>query len=324
LQPGQTQALAPLGALVVTNAQAETTTGFYLSSVWMSGSGLAAGNDGYIYAVTGNSSDSGSNGTTYNNGSTSGAPAGNNFSESVIKVAPDLSGVKDWFTPSNVATLDHNDWDFGSGGVLLLPGGFSSPNGTIELATAAGKVGTMYVLNANNLGHGGPGQTTSPAPLTTENIGYCWCNQSYFFGANGPTIVSSGGGNGQGEPYVAGTVHLWSIPSLSIPASGLALVDEGKSQDITKPTGQDGGFFTSVSGLGKDAIIWAVTRPDSSNNMMLYAFSQTISSGTLTQLFKGQAGTWPNQNGNANIVPVVANGRVYVATYKQLDIFGLH
>jgi hypothetical protein len=37
----------------------------------------------------------------------------------------------------------------------------------------------------------------------------------------------------------------------------------------------------------------------------------------------GEAGTWPNTGGNANIVPTVANGMVYVASYKQLRIFGL-
>ena len=90
-----------------------------------------------------------------------------------------------------------------------------------------------------------------------------------------------------------------------------------------KASVQDGGFFTSVSGVGPTAIIWAVVRPDKNSNMNLYAFSQTVSNGALTQLFKGQAGTWPNTGGNANTVPVVANGLVYVASYKQLNVFGL-
>jgi len=43
----------------------------------------------------------------------------------------------------------------------------------------------------------------------------------------------------------------------------------------------------------------------------------------MTQLFHGVAGIWPNVNGNSNLVPVVANGKVYVASYRQLRIFGL-
>jgi hypothetical protein len=35
------------------------------------------------------------------------------------------------------------------------------------------------------------------------------------------------------------------------------------------------------------------------------------------------AGNWPNLTGNANLVPVVANGQVFVASNKQLQIFGL-
>lgn len=40
-------------------------------------------------------------------------------------------------------------------------------------------------------------------------------------------------------------------------------------------------------------------------------------------LFSVPAGNWPNTGGNSNIVPVVANGQVYVASWKQLAIFGL-
>jgi hypothetical protein len=42
-----------------------------------------------------------------------------------------------------------------------------------------------------------------------------------------------------------------------------------------------------------------------------------------TELFSDKAGTWPNVTGSANIVPVVANGKVYVASNKELSIFGL-
>jgi len=41
-------------------------------------------------------------------------------------------------------------------------------------------------------------------------------------------------------------------------------------------------------------------------------------------LFQGQAGQWPNIYGNSNLVPVVANGEVFVASYQQLQIFGLN
>jgi hypothetical protein len=43
----------------------------------------------------------------------------------------------------------------------------------------------------------------------------------------------------------------------------------------------------------------------------------------LTQLFASPAGYWPKTGANANIVPVVANGKVYVAACRSLTIFGI-
>jgi hypothetical protein len=43
----------------------------------------------------------------------------------------------------------------------------------------------------------------------------------------------------------------------------------------------------------------------------------------MTTLFHANAGLWPNQGGDSNQVPMIANGKVYVASNKQLRIFGL-
>ena len=87
-------------------------------------------------------------------------------------------------------------------------------------------------------------------------------------------------------------------------------------------TGQNPGFFTSVSSNGTtagSAVIWAVNRPfDTMMDVTLYAFDAS----TGTQLSSATAGTWPTTH-NANIVPTVANGKVYVASYKMLSIFGV-
>jgi hypothetical protein len=90
---------------------------------------------------------------------------------------------------------------------------------------------------------------------------------------------------------------------------------------------QDPGFFTSVSSNGAkagSAIIWAVGRPSDPNTtfVTLYAFAAAASGRTLTQLYSSPAGSWPNTGADADIVPVVANGKVYVASYQTLTIFG--
>jgi hypothetical protein len=70
------------------------------------------------------------------------------------------------------------------------------------------------------------------------------------------------------------------------------------------------------------AIIWAIGRPTSSPVLTLYAFAATESGGTYTQLYSAPAGVWPVPH-DADTVPVVANGKVYVASYKMLAIFGV-
>ena len=58
------------------------------------------------------------------------------------------------------------------------------------------------------------------------------------------------------------------------------------------------------------------------HHITLYAFNGTAQGGNLNQLWSAVAGSWPG-SGNANLVPTVSNGRVYVASYKNLSIFGL-
>jgi hypothetical protein len=115
------------------------------------------------------------------------------------------------------------------------------------------------------------------------------------------------------------TVQTWQVQTTPSPT----LVAEGSG--TVQQSEQDPGFFTSVSshfGNLPTAIIWAVARPSGSAPLTLYAFAAAASGGTLKQLYSSPAGQWPNLGGNADIVPVVANGKVYVASNKALMIFG--
>lgn len=284
--------LAPLPANELNDRLATSPDSFFLSSIWMSGNGPAADAQGNLYYVTGNSDYSG---TTY---------GAYNISESVVKHSADLSTVLSLFTPSNVAGLDQSDADYGSGGVMLLP----DQAGSIpHMAVAAGKDGRLFLLNRDALGGYTPG---GPDKIVgVYGVGGCWCGQAYFMGADGVgRVVSSGGSQ----------VRVWKIQT-----SPAALVNESTS--ATLASGQDGGFFTSVSSNGTrpgTALIWAVGRPLNNNPATITLYAINAANGAT--LFGGAAGTWPNTGGNANIVPVAANGRVYVASYKNLSIFGLH
>jgi hypothetical protein len=286
--------LAPLSANQVPDTQATSPNSFFLSSIWMSGYGLAADDSGNVLFVTGNSDYSG---TTYD-GVT-------NIQESVVKVSANLTNVVDLFTPKNQSSLDQGDADFGSGGVMVLP---DQPGSFPHLAVAAGKDGNMYFMNEDKLG----GYSTAKNHvLGTNQIGPCWCGQSYFVDPTdgAARVVSSGGNN----------IKVFKLQTS--PSPKLSRVT-GRSI----PSGLDGGFFTGVSSNGNaNPIIWALSRPLSQQALSvgLYAFNPDSGGATMTLLFKSLAGTWPNQGGNSNLVPVVANGKVYVGSYQQLQVFGL-
>jgi outer membrane protein assembly factor BamB len=309
----QANNLTPVGSNQLNDRRKETNSlrdagakrSFFLSSIWMSGYGVAADTESQgisdLFFVTGNSDRLGPFQVDQKN----------NLQESVVRMRGDLTGVVDYFTPAGsefgLQRLESRDNDFGSGGVLLIPG--DQPGQIKHLAVAAGKAGQMYLLNRDDLGKYDAGGKNHV--LDVVDIGRCWCGQSYFVGADDVgRIVSSGGSN----------VIVWRLETSPAPK----LAKEYVSVDLGSSSFQKG-FFTSISSHGKMAgstIIWAIRRPTNANspNLTLYAFD--AENGAL--LFAAPAGTWPLfQAAAANVVPVVANGKVFVASYQELRIFGL-
>ncbi len=295
----QTGTLKPLATYQVLDTEASSPDDYFLSSIWMSGSGLAADYAGNVLFVTANSDPSG---TAYN-GIT-------NIEESVVKISSDLSTVLDLFTPDDQPSLDPQDIDFGSGGIMLLP---AQRGSVAHLAVAAGKDGNMYLMNEDSLGGH---STTTNNVLGTYNVGECWCGESYFQDPNDglARVVSSGGQS----------VMVWKLATS--PGPSLSLVTSSAAVGPPVPYLAPQGFFTSVSSNGTSyPIIWSLSQGAGTDTAIyLRAFDPETGSTTRTmnQLFQAPAGVW-STNGKANVVPVVANGKVFVATIKQLAIFGL-
>jgi hypothetical protein len=289
--------LAPLAANQIFDTQVSSPNSFFLTAIWMSGYGLASDDSGNVLFVTGNSDYSG---TTYD-GVT-------NIQESVVKVSSDLTTVKDLFTPKNVGSLDQGDTDFGSGGVMVLPDQTGSKP---HLAVAAGKASTLFLMNEDSLGGYSP---TRNGVLGQYGQGACWCGPSYFVDPTDSLarVVTSG----------SRTVKVWRLNTSSSANPTLTQM----IVSVSVGGGQSGGFFTTVSSNGTTSpIIWAVSHPKSARlpNVNLFALNPDSGGTTMTTLFTAPAGQWNNTGGNANIVPVVADGQVFVGSNKQLQIFGL-
>jgi hypothetical protein len=301
------------------NSRPPETKGWYLSSVWMSGFGAAADAQGNVYFVTGNSDKYRQ---TYTGTS--------NIQESVVKMPADLSKVSGLYTPSDWWMLDQGDLDFGAGGITLLPNDvWDHPFAPIpRLAVAAGKDGNLYFLDRDALAE--PSFMNMQAAsngfvrglLQTVQVGDCHCGESYYKGPDGDgRIVSSGGGE----------VMSWNVRAVLRSSGGAPAAAEAVSALLSSDgwnyngPQSDGGFFTSISSNSTNAnsaVIWAVGHDD---KITLYAFDATASNGSLRTLWSDSAGEWGESTGSAhpNIVPTVANGRVYVASGGRVDIFGL-
>ncbi len=289
----QAGTLTPLPANQLVNRTTASASGKFLTSVWMSGYGLASDDQGSLFFATANSDPESYSAQT-------------NPDESIVRLSADLTTVQSYYTPADQPELDEDDEDLGAGGVLLLP---TQTTGQPHLAVAAGKIGPLYLLNRDALGGYG---ALPPAIETYPNSG-CWCGQSYFTGSNGAGFV------------VASTGRVIDLYQL-VPGNPATLTLQAATG--TLKTGEAAGFFTSISSNGTKratTVVWAVLRPTESGTVHTVGLSAFNPASKMKQIFTATAGTWPfaAEGANANLVPVVADGHVFVASYQQLSIFGL-
>jgi hypothetical protein len=285
----------------ITNKRYQPIFPYYLSSIWQSGYAVAADANGDVYFSTGNSDPKVPSYSTFNR------------PESVVHLSGDLSTLLDSFTTYNYFNLDQDDIEVGSGGVLLLP---DQPGPVPHLAVAGGKDGRAFLMDRDHLGgytKGGPDKVLQVVPM-----GACWCGPAYFVDSDGAPHVLTGGRRG---------ITSWRLQTTPAPQ----LVHESSTgPDAVSGLPTQGGSIPVVSSNGTTAgsgVMWFVQKPATSTDddpgtpvtLMAYAASDLAQ-----QLVSIEAGKWTHAaKSNANLIPTVANGRVYVASNRQLQIFGL-
>ena len=259
--------------------------------IWMSGAGITADAAGNLYLTVGN----GTFDTTLNS---AGFPSQGDYGEALLKLAPDNTtssthqnvngwGLKvvDYFVPSNAVTLTNADADV-STNALLLPA--SAATSSVPLVVFADKGGTVYVANANHLGHFSPSGDTLVQKFT-ERSGF-WSSPAYF---DGHLYLTPQGGKTLELAVSGGHVNTTPISS-------------------STATYAFPGTNASVSANGTaNGIVWQIEHGTSS----LIAYS---AANLGTPLFSASLGS------SNKFTPVtVANGLVYAATAGALDLFGL-
>ena len=104
--------------------------------IWQGGGGLATDATGDIYFVS-------------SNGDFDVNTGGVDYGDSVEKLSPS-GAVVDYFTPYDQQVLSVNNLDLGAGGPVMLVDQTTGPHP--HLLITAGKNGTIYVINRDNLG----------------------------------------------------------------------------------------------------------------------------------------------------------------------------
>jgi hypothetical protein len=267
--------------------------------LWLANGGPSADSAGNIYFVTGNGPfDVNSGGTSYG--------------DSFVKINPSGS-VLDYFTPHDQANLNGNNFDLGAASALLLP---DQPGTHPHLVVSAGKNNTVYLLDRDNMGHYNPSNDNQivqslvnvfpfgrPEPGNFSSPVYF--NGSVYFSPIADTIQAFRLTNGR----LTTTASDSTSTTFSYPGATLAISANGSSNGILWAVQRNGDCGVQVNcGSAAPAVLRAY---DAANlGVQLYASDQAGSRDALDYAAKFS-------------VPVVANGKVFVATVGRLTIFGL-
>lgn len=260
--------------------------------IWQSGGGPSADSNHTVFVATGD-------------GPFDVDRGGKSYSDSFLRfgISDGLSKVADFFTPCNQAALEAAGQDVGASAPVLVLNSISQP----DLLIGGSKNGSLYVMNPGNMG-GFDNTCTRDLPTRVQ-------------------VVPLGAGPILSTPlfwndfvYVApGNANLMSFPM----AGGFLAAPPPASQSPETLGPQ--GATPVISANGTDnAILWLIDSSGAATNApaILRAYDPNHS---LQEIYSSPAAASPGTAGPAVkfTVPTVANGKVYVGTQTELDVYGL-
>lgn len=229
------------------------------------------------------------------------------YNDSFLQLDPTNLTVKSYFTPDDNYNLAVADADLGSGSNILLP----SPS-AVSMTLGGGKDGNVFVLNRNDMGgfNAGSNNVIQTVQICTDGDDNIFSTPVYWNGFVyyhcNDNVISA---------------YAWNANSTTAPLSTTP------SSSGTQ-TYQSHGATPSLSANGAmNGIIWDIdnsaysTVPNGPS--VLHAYNATDLS---TELYNSsQAASGRDTAGQALkfTVPTIANGKVFVSTSAELDIYGL-
>jgi hypothetical protein len=268
-------------------------------SIWMSGGGIAADSQGYIYLLD-------ANGTFDTTLDANGFPAKGDYGNAMVKLSTTGKlAVVDYFDMYNTESESNEDLDLGSGGPLLLPDQ-TDANGVVHhLIVGAGKDKNIYLADRNNLGKFNPATDLMDSniyqQLTGAMAGLVYATPVYFDGvlyyaADGDTL----------KAFPLTNAQLALAPSSQ---TTIKFPHPGPTPSISANGTQNGIVWALESSLASPGVLHAYDPANLAHE--LYNSNQAANS-------RDSFG-----NGNKFITPVIVNGKVYVGTQNGVAVFGL-
>ncbi len=261
-------------------------------AIWGAGAGLSADGSGNIFFLDAN----GVFDTTLNSG---GFPNSGDYGNAFIRLTTKGGlAAADYFEMYNGVQESDSDTDLGSGGGILLPS-MKDASGTLwQLAAGAGKDSNLYVVNRTSMGKFNSSSNNIYQELAGALPGGIWSMPAF---SNGRLYFGP-----VGQPLME-----FQFKNAKLLTSAVA--------KTTNSFGYPGTTPSISSNKGANAIVWA---SENTNPAVLHAYN----GATLVELYNtNQASNGRDHFGAGNkfIIPMIANGKVYVGTTNGVGVFGL-
>ena len=274
--------------------------------IWMGGGAPSADANNNLYLITGNATFDATN---------SSGPT-NDYGDSFLQLSTSLA-VTSYFAPSDEASDNSGDNDFGAGGAAVV---LNLTSGSLKhLVIGGGKDGTLYLLNGDSMGGFGDSNARQHFNIGQGIFatGAFWNDNYYIAGISGPLLSYSFNSS---TNLFNTSVSSQSSTSYGFPGASPSVSSNGASNGIVWALNNANYCTEQSSGCGP---------------AILHAYNAGSLSSDLwnSSLVSGDAA------GNAVkfTVPTVANGKVYVGTRGnntgglygstsvsgELDVYGL-
>ncbi|MFZ0318427.1 MAG: Ig-like domain-containing protein [Candidatus Sulfotelmatobacter sp.] len=230
------------------------------------------------------------------------------YNDSFLNLNPTTLDVQSSFTPSDNYALSASDIDLGSGSNVLVPGNSTYPLVTI----GGGKDGNVFVLNPLDMG----GFTSTNNVIQTVQI--CTNGNDNIFSTpvywNGTIYYHCDGYAISAYSWNASTTQMSTMPT----SKGTTVFNTHGATPSLSANGNTNGIIWDIDNSN---YIFKLGVPQGPS--VLHAYDAT---NVATELYNSsQAANGRDTAGQALkfTVPTIANGKVFVPTSTELDVYGL-